>query len=319
MSTFIFTCPFCEQKLDCPEEVHGKEIECPTCKELIVPFHEDESDNSLTNEAQKILNNESEQVCEQQNNIKSSLPEEHASLNNAQDVNNIAKTRKFSLYKGFSISSVFLSISIISLCCVILLKEYNLLPKKCISNEPQIYIDAQRDMLKVLQLLRQNFPKEKTYEEFEKMFARENMLDYFAQSYIVYAQQYLSCKGKCPHHFKKIETQMAAFTTVALMYLPWIRCKKHHSEFQQAVSSRFLKREYDLTSRWVKYAIEARRDAILQGNKSLNDMDEDVKAGKKLMIDLDELWQMVKVAEKSLDTAILAINNIEALKQQEKK
>ena len=58
MSTFIFTCPFCEQKLDCPEEVHGKEIECPTCKELIVPFHEDESDNSLTNEAQKILNNE---------------------------------------------------------------------------------------------------------------------------------------------------------------------------------------------------------------------------------------------------------------------
>ena len=36
--SFNFTCPFCDQNLDCPDEIHCVEIECPICKNKIVPY-----------------------------------------------------------------------------------------------------------------------------------------------------------------------------------------------------------------------------------------------------------------------------------------
>ncbi len=36
MSDFKFSCPHCEQHLQCNETMSGRQIVCPTCKHLIV-------------------------------------------------------------------------------------------------------------------------------------------------------------------------------------------------------------------------------------------------------------------------------------------
>lgn len=36
MSDFKFSCPHCEQHLQCDERLGGKQIQCPACKHLIV-------------------------------------------------------------------------------------------------------------------------------------------------------------------------------------------------------------------------------------------------------------------------------------------
>lgn len=38
MSSFIFCCPFCNQKIDCDDSFEGKMIDCPSCKQEIVPI-----------------------------------------------------------------------------------------------------------------------------------------------------------------------------------------------------------------------------------------------------------------------------------------
>jgi hypothetical protein len=36
MSEFKFSCPHCDQHLQCDERLGGKQIQCPACKHLIV-------------------------------------------------------------------------------------------------------------------------------------------------------------------------------------------------------------------------------------------------------------------------------------------
>ncbi len=36
MSEFKFSCPHCEQHLQCDDRLGGKQIQCPACKHLIV-------------------------------------------------------------------------------------------------------------------------------------------------------------------------------------------------------------------------------------------------------------------------------------------
>lgn len=38
MSSFIFFCPFCNQKIECDDSFEGKIIDCPSCKQEIVPI-----------------------------------------------------------------------------------------------------------------------------------------------------------------------------------------------------------------------------------------------------------------------------------------
>jgi len=35
MSEFKFSCPFCEQHLQCDERLSGRQIQCPSCNHLI--------------------------------------------------------------------------------------------------------------------------------------------------------------------------------------------------------------------------------------------------------------------------------------------
>lgn len=87
-------------------------------------------------------------------------------------------------------------------------------PKSCTKNEPQIYIEAQRDMVRLLELIKQTFIKDRIIWEdsnIEKMFNKQKNLDYTAQIVIKYAKQYLICQGKCPNHMLKYNTIAAAF------------------------------------------------------------------------------------------------------------
>ena len=47
MSAFKFTCPFCDQRLDCDEALENQEVNCPSCSNVIVPVRPDDASSSV--------------------------------------------------------------------------------------------------------------------------------------------------------------------------------------------------------------------------------------------------------------------------------
>lgn len=245
MSTFSFICPFCEQKLECPEDIHCMEIECPVCKNKIVPVKDPDfgiSETKINSEMlcnqvmrkkteEKLLDAKAENITEKEIVSFDSALEDMKTQKEPKNIKNNVNTQNNILHKT---ANYILAGCALFMCVLLLCKEYDILPKKCIKSEPQVYIEAQRDMLKLLALLKQNFPAKMDFSTFKKFFSRKELLDYSSQVYMIYAQQYLRCKGECLHHKKKKQILDDAFRNLNLLECKWVLCQFSYNKFKNA-------------------------------------------------------------------------------------
>lgn len=196
MSEFQFVCPFCDTNIECSEEYNGVEIECPVCKNTIVP-----TPMQAEQENQAFIEDNISHAKPQKKNSK-----HFAKKLDALDGNKINKEKKqsppftlgnkindkYTLLKAITIKNkhfVFTACGFIVMLFIILWLSGVF--RDCIKKEPQVYVNAQQEVLDLLLYLEDDIPIIASKHSAEKW--NEKTRDYISLYHIEYAKQYLGC------------------------------------------------------------------------------------------------------------------------------
>ncbi len=252
MSEFQFCCPFCKQELDCLEEMEGVEVECPVCKNKIIPNHIKDSGFVP---------------------LSGQIDFSEKNIHDLKKCDSIAKTacpdNKFFKYSMVALACVAFLLLICSL-------EFGLFPKDCRKNEPQVYVRAQYSMLNSLMITMDSFPSTANvvYYDFQKMVKVWSNSIYTAENYMQYAKQYLICEGKCCDHALKskiINDALSAGTSFCLRLVSYENLLKIAAQLEEEARTIVSRAEFECRANEVRC-----RNAVLDKARDLRNATEKI-------------------------------------------
>ena len=227
MSDFQFVCPFCDANIECPEEYNGVEIECPVCKETIVPTpmqaekeNQDfiEDNVSLAKQQKKKTKHFAKKLDALGGNEINKEKKQSPPFTWGNQIND-----KYTLLKAITIKNkMFVCIALVFIVVLFIILGLLGVFKDCIKKEPQVYVNAQQEVLDFLLYSEDDIPIASKHSAEKWMKKTRDCISFY---HIEYAKQYLGCNGKCGKHSKKyaqinlFRTETISFNRSILVFL----------------------------------------------------------------------------------------------------